>query len=269
MEMENKIVTIVQTRCGSSRLPNKVLLPLADQPLFIRMHERLMASKLAGTIVIATTTNKKDDVIEELCLKANIPYYRGHETDLLDRYYWTALVHEADIIVKIPSDCPLIDPKIIDNAIQYYLDNDFDFVSNLHPASYPDGNDIEVFSMNLLEDAWANAMENYEREHATPFFWDNPDKFNIGNVSMDDNQDYSMTHRFTIDYQEDYDFIKKVYDELYPINPMFGLDEIMNLLSERKDIHSINHHLAGINWYRNHLKDLKTVDASHTKVLAE
>ena len=267
--MENKIVTIVQTRCGSSRLPNKVLMPLAGQPLFMRMHERLKASKLAGTIVIATTTNKKDDVIEELCIKADIPYYRGHETDLLDRYYWTAFLNEADIIVKIPSDCPLIDPKVIDTVIQHYLSNDYDYVSNLHPASYPDGNDVEVFSMNLLEDAWANATKNYEREHTTPYFWDNPDKFTIGNVEMEGNQDYSMTHRFTIDYQEDYDFIKNVYDELYSVNPMFDLEDIMSLLEQRKDIYNINHHLAGINWYRNHLNELKTVDASQTKVLAQ
>jgi spore coat polysaccharide biosynthesis protein SpsF len=120
-----------------------------------------------------------------------------------------------------------------------------------------------------LEDAYAHATQNYEREHATPYFWDNPEKFTIGNVEMEGNQDYSMTHRFTIDYQEDYDFIKKVYDELYPVNPMFGLDAIMNLLEQRKDIYNINHHLAGINWYRNHLNELKTVDASKTKVLAK
>src|SRR5579875_3106964 len=131
------IVTVVQTRTGSSRLPNKALLPVMEKPLFVRQTERVLASKLVGTVVVATTTNTSDDVIENICALEELNCFRGSEDVLLDRHYQCAAQYRADVVIKIPSDCPLIDPNIIDKVIEYYLDNssEFDYVSNLHPAT--------------------------------------------------------------------------------------------------------------------------------------
>ena len=148
MNEKAPIITVIQTRRGSSRLPDKVLLPLQGKPLFLRQAERVAAARLAGRIIIATTLDKQDDPIEELCRQEGLDCFRGHATDLLDRHYQAALHYfcAADIdrlgaaVIKIPSDCPLIDPAIIDRVIDYYLDHsdDYDFVSNLHPATFPE-----------------------------------------------------------------------------------------------------------------------------------
>jgi len=264
-----KIVTVIQSRMDSSRLPGKVMMPLAGQPLLSRLYQRVVASEFAGDTVIAATEEKSDLPIIKLCEENKIKYFRGHSTDLLDRHYQAAKTFNADVVVKIPSDCPLIDPIIIDKVIKYYIDNKhkFDFVSNLHSPSYPDGNDVEVMTMESLEDAWQNAELPLEREHTTPYFWDNPEKFRIGNVKWETGLDFSMTHRFTIDYKEDYDFIKEVYDELYTENNMFTLNDILNLLNDKPKIKKINEKYAGVNWYRNHLNELKTIDPGQTKII--
>jgi len=258
---EIKIVTVVQARTSSSRLPNKVLLSIKGRPLLLRMLERVQVSKFAGTIVVATSTDKDDNPIEKLCNENNIEIYRGSLTDLLDRHYQVANLYNADAIVKIPSDCPLIDPKIIDKVIKHFLDNieKYDYVSNLHPATYPDGNDVEVMSIKTLETAWKEATKDFEREHTTPFIWENKHKFRIGNVEWETGLDYSTTHRWTIDYKEDYLFTKSVYDELYDINPNFGINDILNLLKEKPYIYKINENHLGKYWYENHLDELKNI----------
>ncbi len=265
----SKVVTVIQARMGSSRLPNKVLMPLAGKPLLLRMYERVATTEYSGEIVIATTTDKSDDVIEKLCKENNINVFRGNQTDLLDRHYQSAKIFNADAVVKIPSDCPLIDPKIITKVIKFYLDNfeNYDYVSNLHPATYPDGNDVEIMSVEILEKAWKEAERSFEREHTTPYFWENPDVFKIGNVDWETGLDYSMSYRFTIDYLEDYSFIKKIYDELYEENKNFGLADILELLKRKPEIKKINAQYNGVNWYRNHLNELKTIKKEQTKII--
>jgi len=262
------ITTVIQTRTGSSRLPGKVLKPLAGKPLFVRMVERIMCASLAGTVIVATTDREEDDIVERMCQKEDIRCFRGHPTDLLDRHYHAALSCNADAVVKIPSDCPLVDPCVIDRIIGFYLGNRerFDYVSNLHPATYPDGNDIEVMSVAALHDAWAEAEKDFEREHTTPYIWENTQNFRIGNVLWDKGLDYSMSHRWVIDYAEDYSVVSKIYDELAPANPFFGIDDILDLFERRPDLPEINRHLTGVNWYRNHLKDLKTIGAEQTRL---
>jgi len=254
---------------GSSRLPEKVMLPLAGKPLILRMYERVAFSEYAGRIVIALTEGQVDDELFKLCKQNNLEVYRGNTLDLLDRHYQVAKIFDADAVVKIPSDCPLIDPKIIDKAILYYINNrdKYDFVSNLHPPSYPDGNDVEVMSFKALDKAWINAKKDFEREHTTPYIWENPDKFRIGNVLWESALDYSMTHRFTIDYKEDYEFIKRVYDELFNKNNRFGLKDVLELLEKKPEIKKINQIYAGVNWYRNHINELKTISPGQTKII--
>ena len=239
-----KVTTVIQARMGSSRFPGKVMLPLAGKPLLIRMIERVKASKYSGRVVVATTYSEIDDPIIDACKANSIPFYRGHPTDLLDRHLNVGKKYSADAVVKIPSDCPLIDPGVIDKVIKFYLDNrnSFDYVSNLHPPTYPDGNDVEIFSLESLERAWEGAEKELEREHTTPYFWENPDKFKIGNVTWETGLDYSMSHRFTIDYEEDYKFIESVYNELYNKDHMFSLNDILLLLNEKPDLCRIGYH---------------------------
>jgi spore coat polysaccharide biosynthesis protein SpsF len=262
-----KIVTIVQARMSSTRLPGKVMLPILGKPLLIRMLERVQTAKFIGQLVVATSTNLDDDEIEKLCTNENIICYRGHLTDLLDRHYQVAKLYNADAIVKIPSDCPLIDPSVIDRVIDHYVKSDkFDLVSNLHPATYPDGNDVEILSFAALECAWKDAVKDYEREHTTPFIWEHDEHFAIGNVIWETGLDYSSTHRWTIDFPEDYEFIRKVYVELYPENPAFDLNDILNLLKRKPEIAEINQQYLGRYWYENHLDELTHIDEYKNKV---
>jgi spore coat polysaccharide biosynthesis protein SpsF len=263
-----RLVVVMQARMGSTRLPGKVLMPLAGKPLLERIIERVTAARTRFNLVVATTMDPADDAIVSLCSKAGYSCYRGDPQDLLDRHLQAARREQADAVAKIPSDCPLIDPEVIDRVLGVWNDGNpsYDYVSNLHPATYPDGNDVEVMSMQVLETAWKEATKDFEREHTTPFIWERPDRFRIGNVEWETGLDYSMTHRWTIDYPEDYKFISTVYDRLYdPTRPPFPMTEILKLLRENPEIHAINAHLAGVNWYRHHLNDLHTITASQVR----
>lgn len=163
----------------------------------------------------------------------------------------------------------MIDPKVISKVINYYKSNSdcFEYVSNLHPATYPDGNDVEVISFKLLDDVWCNAEKEFEREHTTPYIWENPHLYSIGNVYWETGLNYSMKHRWTVDYEEDYLFIKSVYEELYHQNPNFSLNDILMLVEKKPELNEINEKYIGVNWYRNHLEELKTVSAANTKII--
>lgn len=262
------VVTVIQARTGSTRLPGKVVRPLCGQPLLVRMVERVQAAALSGTVVVATTNLVDDNPIAWICQTRGFHCFRGHPTDLLDRHFRAGERFDADVVVKIPSDCPLIDPAIIDRVIGAFLADPqaYDFVSNLHPATYPDGNDVEVMTMAALATACQEAKRPLEREHTTPFFWENPDRFRLHNVPWESGLNYAMSHRWTIDYEEDYQFIRAVYEALYPQQPLFGLDDVLALLAERPQLAAINAQYAGVNWYRHHLHELHTISAAETRV---
>ncbi len=262
-----RVVIVCQARTGSSRLPRKVLLPLAGAPLLLRFYERVQRSRLASQVVIATTTEPLDDPLVQLCTDHNIHVVRGHPTDLLSRHLQAAHEMNADVVVKIPSDCPLIDPSIIDLVIGDFLEHasSVDFVSNLHPPTWPDGNDVEIMWVSALERAARESTKPHEREHTTPWLWDGNPDIRTRNVVWESGLDYSMSHRWTIDYAEDYMFLKAVYDGLYKVNPAFGIADILGFLEAHPEVSAINAHLAGVNWYRHHLGDLRTVTASDTK----
>lgn len=264
---ESKILIVIQARRGSSRLPGKIMLPLAGKPLLYRMYKRVLSAKVPKEIVIATTTEKEDDEVELLCNEYGMTCFRGHETDLLDRHYKTALSFDAKHVAKIPSDCPLICPNVIDRVAEFYFANEnrFDYVSNLHPATYPDGQDIEIMPMQILEYVWKVASKDFEREHTTPYIWENPDRFRIGNVEWETGLDFSMSHRLTIDYPEDYEFIKAVFEQLYFDKNIFTLCDVMMLLDNNPGLLEINSKYAGVNWYRNHIDELKTIQSDRTR----
>jgi spore coat polysaccharide biosynthesis protein SpsF len=264
-----KTVVVVQARTLSSRMPGKVLRSLAGAPMLARQIERMRAAATPFDLVVATTTESCDDAVEDVGRAAGVRVFRGHATDLLDRHWRAALDAGADVVVKVPSDCPLIDPAVIDRVLGAFDSARHDYASNLHPATYPDGNDVEVMTMSALETAWREADLPYEREHTTPFLWDRPERFRLANVAWELGLDYSMSHRFTVDYPEDHAFVSAVYDALYSPPRVFGVGEILAFLEARPDIFAINRRYAGVNWYRHHLGELKTVRPSETKQVVE
>ena len=250
-----RIVVVVQARTTSTRLPGKVLLPLAGRPLLYRLIERVLAARTPSEVVVATTVNHDDDAVVEIADAAGVACVRGHPTDLLDRHYAAGVTRRADVVVKIPSDCPLIDPGVIDRVIGHVeAPGQVDFVSNLHPATYPDGNDVEVMPFGVLETAWREATAVHEREHTTPFIWERPERFRIHNVAWESGLDYSTSHRWTIDYPEDYQFLAAVYEALWSESrPIFSLGDVLSLLEERPDLAAVNACHVGKGWYRDHL----------------
>lgn len=266
--MAEKTVIVVQARMSSSRLPGKVMLPVLGKSLLYRMVERLQMVKNKVLVVIAASDDKADDIIEVEAAKMDLFCFRGNLNNVLDRHYQAAKITGATTVLKIPSDCPLIDPRIIDDVLDFYFKNPgvYDYVSNLHPATFPDGNDVEIMTMECLEKAWKEAGRPLELEHTTPYIWENPEKFKIGNVAWNAGKDYSMSHRFTIDYEADYHFISRVFEELYPGKNNFSCDDILQLLEQKPEIYQLNAKYAGVNWYRNHLDELKTISSEQTKV---
>jgi spore coat polysaccharide biosynthesis protein SpsF len=252
----------------SERLPGKVLLEISGKPVLWHVVARLRGSKLIEKFVVATTTNVEDVPIIKLCNEMGIGAYAGSEEDVLDRYYKAAKQYGAKVIVRVTADCPLIDPQIVDRVIQYYLENKdkFDYVSTNHPTTFPDGMDTEVFSFEALEKAWKKARKQYQREHVTPYIWDQPEKFKIGNVEND--EDLSTKERWTLDYKEDFEFISAVYANLYKEGEIFSMQDVLNLLKKKPELRDINKKYLGFNWYalQNHLDELRTVDKSKYKL---
>jgi spore coat polysaccharide biosynthesis protein SpsF len=232
------------------------------------MLERLRLARTVDSVVVATTTSTGDDPIVSLCDALGVSCFRGEEVDLLDRHYRAALRDNADVVVKIPSDCPTIDPRVVDQVVGAFLANPdkYDYLGNLHPPSWPDGQDVEVMPIQALATAWREATRPLEREHTTPFLWERPERFRLGSVSWAAGLDCSMSHRWTVDYPEDYEFLARVFEDLIPACGIaFSVDDVFDLLAAKPDLARINGHLAGVNWYRHHLDELRTVDSSMTR----
>jgi spore coat polysaccharide biosynthesis protein SpsF len=232
-------VAIVQARMGSTRLPGKVMKEIADKPMLWHVVNRLNYSKLIDKVVVATTDNREDNLIEEFCIDNNVNFYRGSQEDVLDRYYQAAKIYKADIIVRITSDCPLIDPVIVDKVVENYLDHEekVDYVSNILERTYPRGMDVEVFSLRVLEIAWQKAKEQYQREHVTPFIYENPDAFNLS--CMKNERDLSHL-RLTVDEEKDLELVRRIYKNLYKEDNVFHLQDIIKLLKSNPELKEIN-----------------------------
>ncbi|HEX2682244.1 MAG TPA: acylneuraminate cytidylyltransferase, partial [Candidatus Dormibacteraeota bacterium] len=170
-----------------------------------------------------------------------------------------------------PSDCPLIDPAIIDRVIGAYLEaaGRWDYVSNLHPPTYPDGNDVEVCSFAALDAAWHEATRPFEREHTTPFLWERPEEFRLCNVVWETGADLSKSHRVVLDYVEDYEVIRRVYEALSPVDARFGVGDVVRYLDDHPTLAALNARYRGVNWYRHHLTELRTVTAADTRPAPE
>jgi len=235
--MKKNIVAIIQARMGSTRLPGKVLLDIVGKPMLWHIVNRLRYSKLINRIVVGTSINKKDDLIENFCKEYKIDFYRGSEEDVLDRYYQTAKVFEANIIIRITADCPLIDPEIVDLVIKNHIKTNSDYTSNTIKRTFPRGLDAEVFNFDSLKRVCRNATEPYQREHVTVYFYENPQLFKVYNV--ENNIDISYL-RWTVDEDRDLLFVREIYKRLYSEKDIFLMEDILNILEKEPYLIDIN-----------------------------
>lgn len=245
------IVAIIQARVGSTRLPGKVLKKIEGRTVLEHVINRVQAAKKIDDIVIATTVKKKDLEIVQLCAKLGISIFCGSEDDVLDRYYQTARLFKAEHIVRITSDCPLIDPKVIDKVIELYFNKNADYATNTIPETFPDGLDTEIFSFEILSTAWKNAKLFSEREHVTPYIRKNPNIFKLANFKSNINL---KNKRWTIDESIDLKFIKIIYKNLYAKDSLFGMRKILDFLKTHPEVEEIN---KGIVRNEGYLKSLK------------
>src|SRR5919109_1829194 len=223
-----KIVAIIQARMSSSRLPGKVLADVGGKPLLYYVVSRVRQARTPSLFAVATSDQSRDDVIEEFCQTNLVPCFRGSHDDVLDRYYYAAKHFQADVIVRLTADCPLLDPTIIDKVVDNFMTGKFDYSSNTQELSYPDGLDTEVFTWDALARSWREAYLPSEREHVSIYITKHPDLFRLGSVKHD--QDLSGL-RWTVDEPQDLDLIREIYRHL-PNKETFRLGDLLALYRE-------------------------------------
>ncbi len=236
-KVADRVLCITQARMGSSRLPGKVLREVMGRPLLHYHIERLQRAGSIDELVVATSTDPGDDAIESFCAAAGVACFRGSEQDVLDRFYQCARDIDANIILRVTSDCPLIDPAVLDLAIAAFRAGDDDYLRT-DPAAYPRGLDAEVFSHVALETAWAEAKDPEEREHVTPFLYRNPERFGLDIFAEADAE--GAEFRLCVDEESDFRLVSAVLEALYPGNPDFGWRELVAFLRARPDLVAIN-----------------------------
>jgi|TARA_B100001142_G_C14318409_1_gene649410 spore coat polysaccharide biosynthesis protein SpsF len=231
------IVAILQARMGSSRLPGKVMMPIMGRPMLELQIERIIRAPLIDKLVVATTIESLDDKVEELCCSIDIDCFRGSEEDLLDRYYESAKQYNAEYIVRLTGDDPLSDPNLINDMIAKMKACKYDVVTNTLYPTYPEGLDLTVLTAETLNRAWREASLRSEREHVTPYIFNNPEEFDVFHYKQDIDR---SNLRWTVDYEEDMYFVKEIYNSLYPFNSAFTTDDIYKLLESNPDLVFIN-----------------------------
>ena len=231
------VVAVIQARTGSSRLPNKIFCELSGFYLLHHVIERLKPSEEINNIVVATTDTSQDNKVEDWCILNKINFFRGSEKNVLKRYYDTALIYKADIIVRVTADDPFKDYRIIDDAIKIIKKTKIDFVCNNNPISYPEGLDVEVLTMSALSKSYLNSTSTYEQEHVTQYIHRNKNLFKTFNIKNSKNLSH---YRWTLDTMKDYSFVKEVYDNLYDKDALFLTEDIYKLLDKNPFLLEIN-----------------------------
>ncbi|MCA9048192.1 MAG: glycosyltransferase family protein [Planctomycetaceae bacterium] len=209
--MTKRTVAIIQARLGSSRLPGKVLLDICGQPMIARVINRVRMATTADDVVIATSTDHADDPLVAMCHRYDWPCYRGSLSDVLDRFYRTADAYDADYVIRVSADCPLIDPDVTDRVARTVIDSAgrCEYAANmLPPRTFPRGVDVEAFTMAALRRTWQDARDESCREHVTPWIYRNPDRFHIVPVTNDTDE---SDHRWTVDTPEDLEMVRTIF----------------------------------------------------------
>lgn len=230
-----KIGAIIQARMGSTRFPEKILKCLNEKTVLEHIIKRTQDSDV-DICIVATTSNERDDVVEELCEKNNIPCFRGSESDVLERFYQCAEAFQLDVIVRITADDPLKDTGIINKAIALLVNNNYDYVSNTIKPTYPEGIDVEVFTFEALKKTYREASLPSEHEHVTPYIWKNDNIFNVYNFENDINL---SDMRWTMDTQDDFEFMKRVYSN-FAGKDNFSMEDVLKYVSDHPEVSQIN-----------------------------
>ena len=235
-----RIVAIIQARMGSTRLPGKVMLDLAGEPMLIRVVNRVRRAVTVDEVVVATSSDPANDRIASLCQDHKVSCFRGSEDDVLDRYHRAALEFNAEAVVRVTSDCPLVDPGIIDRIVREFIKAHpgVDYISNVMPRTFPRGLDVEVFSVEALVEAELSERDPRLREHVTMPIYCHPDKFVCVNIKND--ADLSGM-RWTVDTIEDYELVRRIYD--YFGNDAFDCKQVVTLLSDNPEWLELNRHI--------------------------
>lgn len=230
--MAERVVLIVQARMTSVRLPGKVLMEVCERPLLGIQIERMVASCEVDQLVVATTSNATDDPIVALCKGLGIATFRGSEEDVLSRYWGAAEAFGAEVVARVTSDCPLLDPRVIDRVSGDYRQGGADYVSNTVQRTFPRGMDVEVFSRACLEEAHCRAHNAAEREHVTPYIYGAPRRFVLRQALL--GVDLSH-HRWTVDTEEDLALTTHILNALWPENPLFTMEDVLALLGRHPE----------------------------------
>ncbi len=224
---------------GSTRLPGKVLRDLCGETVLARVVNRTRLATFLDEVVVATSVQPADDAIAQECERLSVACFRVDEADVLDRYYRVAQEFSADAIVRITSDCPLIDPQLIDATVRAFLDQKPDYATNSLVITYPRGLDVEVFTADALARAWQGAKEAYQRTHVTPYLYENPQEFKL--VSLTAEGDYSK-YRWTLDTVEDLDMIRAAYSH-FGGRDNFHWRELLELMEQQPELADLNSHV--------------------------
>jgi spore coat polysaccharide biosynthesis protein SpsF len=254
------VICIVQARINSSRLPGKILLNGFNKPLLVHLIERLKKSNYISNIVLAASKNKLDNILSTICKQINIDFFQGSENDVLSRFFYCSRKFKGKIIVRITSDCPLIDCRLVDETIKAYLNNKVDYISALHNSKKLDGFDVEVFSFEALRKSFIFAKKNNEREHVTPYMYNNIRKFKIAKLLYPIHKKFKFNTRLTLDYIEDYYLIFYIIQNLYNKKKFFNINDILNLLSNKKKLLKINQKYIKENSFNKKLKKIKLIN---------
>lgn len=230
------LVAIIQARMGSTRLPGKVLMDIGGASMLARVVNRTRRAQLVNQVIVATTTSPIDNLIAQECYKLGVGVFRGNEDDVLDRYYQAALKFNADAIVRITSDCPLIDSHLIDVVVNQIFLNQWDYASNVQTRWFPRGLDTEVVTFAALEHAWREATEPYQRAHVTPYIYQHPELFRLGAVCAD--KDYSA-QRWTVDTIQDLELVRAIY-ERFENQGTFGWREALAVVEREPRLMELN-----------------------------
>lgn len=237
-----KTVLITQAHVTSTRLPNKVLKPLLGRPMLCHHVERISRAKIPDEIVVAISDLPADDPLADLCEKEGWMYYRGSDGDVIDRYYQTAKKHAAEIIVRVTSDCPIIDPDEIDRVIKVFSNHNptVDYAYNaLDQRTIPWGLDVEVFTFEALQRSWSEDNTPASREQVSQFFWDFPKLFHLLSAPIEEDHN---NHRWTVDYPEDFELMVKIFD--YFGHNSFSWREVLDVCANHPEFEKLNAHLS-------------------------
>jgi len=236
-------IATIEARMTSSRLPGKVLMPCQGQPMLALMVERLRQVPSLDGIVVATTVNQADDPIEALAKELGIGCWRGSEDDVMMRVLDAAKAHGADVIVETTGDCPLIDPAIVETCVRRYFELGVDYLSNVLERSFPIGMDTQVFSTAILADAASRTTDPADHEHVSLFIYRHPELYRLANVSAPPGQ-HDPHLRLTLDTNQDFLLIERIFAALRDGDPHFGLTDILTLLGDHPEWRKINDHVA-------------------------